>query len=204
MHDHGIPTAKVYGWIDTPMAYDDPRWTQRLRAGTDAEHDVIDDYLHILRPTRRQAIRRGRLARRSPRNPGRSACRYERAFPVGEDAPRPFHRVHWGGSDAILRSRGRESATVDSGQFHHEGGRCRGAHVEIGHIGDPMMDLAVAHARHRDRLRRLQAALRRYSEITGEPVDLDAIQRHHFAFTLTNQLPLGAALRLIRPPSRIS
>jgi len=41
----------------------------------------------------------------------------------------------------------------------------------------------------------------RYSEITGEPVDLDAIQRHHFAFTLSNQLPLGAAVRQPAPDS---
>lgn len=31
----------------------------------------------------------------------------------------------------------------------------------------------------------------RYSELTGEAVDLDAVKRHHLAFTLTNQLTVG-------------
>ena len=61
--------------------------------------------------------------------------------------------------------------------------------VEIGHIGDPMMDLAGW--RMRDTIigyGDFAELYDRYSELTGEPVDLDAIQRHHFAFTLTNQL----------------
>jgi hypothetical protein len=98
-------------------------------------------------------------------------------------------------------SKGRESAIVwDSGQFHHDDQRILAVlDVEIGHIGDPMMDLAAW--RMRDTIMgygNFAELYDRYSEITGEPVDLDAIQRHHFAFTLTNQLPLGAALR--EPP----
>jgi hypothetical protein len=101
-------------------------------------------------------------------------------------------------------SRGREAAIVwDSGQFHHRDGRIVAVlDVEIGHIGDPMMDLAAW--RMRDTVigfGDFAQLYDRYSEITGEPVDLDAIQRHHFAFTLTNQLPLGAALRDPAPAS---
>jgi hypothetical protein len=101
-------------------------------------------------------------------------------------------------------SHGRESAIVwDSGQFHHEDGKIVAVlDVEIGHIGDPMMDLAAW--RMRDTVigyGNFAELYDRYSEITGEPVDLDAIQRHHFAFTLSNQLPFGAALRQPAPES---
>ena len=41
----------------------------------------------------------------------------------------------------------------------------------------------------------------RYAELTGEPVDLDAVRIHHFAFTLTNQLAFGAAMRDPQPDS---
>ena len=91
----------------------------------------------------------------------------------------------------------------DSGQFHHQDGKIVAVlDVEIGHIGDPMMDLAAW--RMRDTVigyGNFAELYDRYSEITGEPVDLDAIQRHHFAFTLSNQLPFGAALRQPAPDS---
>ena len=131
--------------------------------------------------------------------------RYERVFRSVKTHPDPFIEFSLG----WLRrnppqSHGRESAIVwDSGQFHHQDGRIVAVlDVEIGHIGDPMMDLAAW--RMRDTVigfGNFAQLYDRYSEITGEPVDLDAIQRHHFAFTLTNQLPLGAALREPAPES---
>ena len=39
----------------------------------------------------------------------------------------------------------------------------------------------------------------RYAELTGQPVDLEAIEYHHIAFTLSNQLAFHAALA--DPPS---
>ena len=213
MHDHGIPTAKVYGWINEPMAYVMARVPGRndFEQTTDAEHDaVIDDYLHIL--ARLHALDIGpfvdagimRAAR--PEESGTfGMSRYERVFRSVKTHPDPFIEFSLG----WLRrnppqSHGRESAIVwDSGQFHHQDGRVVAVlDVEIGHIGDPMMDLAAW--RMRDTVigfGNFAELYDRYSEISGEPVDLDAIQRHHFAFTLTNQLPLGAALREPAPES---
>jgi len=213
MHDHGIPTPKVYGWIDEPMAYVMARVPGRndFEQSTDAERDaVIDDYLHIL--ARLHALDIGPFAEAgimraaSPEESGTfGMSRYERVFRSVKTHPDPFIEFSLG----WLRrnppqSHGRESAIVwDSGQFHHQDGRVVAVlDVEIGHIGDPMMDLAAW--RMRDTVigfGNFAALYDRYSEITGEPVDLDAIQRHHFAFTLTNQLPLGAALREPAPES---
>ena len=213
MHDHGIPTAKVYGWIDEPMAYVMDRVPGRndFALSTDAERRAaVDDYLQILARLHALDIApfvdAGIMRAATPRESGTfGLSRYERVYRSVKVHPDPLMEFCL----AWLRrnppdSKNRESAIVwDSGQFHHQGGRIVAVlDVEIGHIGDPMMDLAAW--RMRDTVigyGNFAELYDRYSEITGQPVDLDAIQRHHFAFTLTNQLPLGAALREPAPES---
>ena len=131
--------------------------------------------------------------------------RYERIHRSRKRRPDPFLEFCLG----WLRrnppdSRGRESVIVwDSGQFHHRGGRIEAVlDLELAHIGDPMMDLAAW--RMRDTVipygdfKRLYA---RYADLSGREIDLAAIQRHHFAFTLTNQLVFGAAIEDPPPES---
>ncbi|MBW2361014.1 MAG: phosphotransferase family protein, partial [Deltaproteobacteria bacterium] len=82
------------------------------------------------------------------------------------------------------------------GQFHHAQGRVIALlDLEIGHIGDPMMDLAGFRMRSSvvgyGDLDRLYA---HYAQHRGEAVDLAAVQYHHFCFTLSNQLAFHAAL----------
>jgi hypothetical protein len=99
------------------------------------------------------------------------------------------------------QSKGREGPVVwDSGQLHQRDGHLAAIiDVELGHIGDPMMDLAAW--RMRDSIigfGNFAELYDRYAEITGEPVDLEAIELHHIFFTLTNQLGFSHALR--EPP----
>jgi aminoglycoside phosphotransferase (APT) family kinase protein len=213
MHEYGIPTAKVYGWIDKPMAYVMDRVPGRndFEQSTDEERRAaVDDYLQILARLHALDIApfvdAGIMRAPTPEQSGTFGLgRYEKVYRSIKVHPDPLMEFCL----AWLRrnppdSKGRESAIVwDSGQFHHQGGRIVAVlDVEIGHIGDPMMDLAAW--RMRDTVigyGNFAALYDRYSELTGEPVDLDAIQRHHFAFTLTNQLPLGAALREPAPES---
>jgi hypothetical protein len=210
MHEHDIPTPKVYGWIDDPMAYVMTRvpGANDFEKSTDEERSsVVDDYLNILARLHKLDIapfvEGGILRAARPEDSGTyGMSRYEAVFRQAKVLPDPFMEfcLGWLRRNPPV-SHGRESAIVwDSGQFHHQGGQVLAVlDVEIGHIGDPMMDLAAW--RMRDTVigyGNFAQLYDRYSEITGEPVDLDAIQRHHFAFTLTNQLPFGAALR--RPP----
>ena len=68
--------------------------------------------------------------------------------------------------------------------------------LELAHLGDPMMDLAGW--RMRDSIvpyGDFAAIYDRYAALTGEPVDLDAIELHHFAFTMANQLSFSHTLR---------
>jgi hypothetical protein len=85
----------------------------------------------------------------------------------------------------------REAVVVwDSGQFMHDGGHFHSIiDVELGHIGDPMMDLAGW--RMRDSIMNFgdfNTIYDRYRQLIGEPVDIDAIEWHHIYFTLSNQL----------------
>jgi hypothetical protein len=96
------------------------------------------------------------------------------------------------------RSRGRETPVVwDSGQFHHSRGHLVAVlDVELGHLGDPMMDLAGW--RMRDSVLGFgdfPAIYARYEQLTGEPVDLQAIQLHHIAFTFSNALSFSHTLK---------
>ena len=128
---------------------------------------------------------------------------YEEAYRVSKKRPDPFLEfcLAWLKRNP-LDNKGRESVVVwDSGQFHqHEGRIAAMLDLELGHIGDPMMDLAGL--RMRDSIigyGDFNEMYDRYAEITGEPVDLHAIRHHHFCFTLTNQLAFHAALA--EPPT---
>lgn len=72
---------------------------------------------------------------------------------------------------------GREAPVVwDSGQFHHSNGKILAVlDLELGHLGDPMMDLAAW--RMRDIIvgyGDMKELYARYEELSGAPVDLDA------------------------------
>ena len=84
----------------------------------------------------------------------------------------------------------------DSGQFHHVDGHLVAIiDLEFGHVGDPLGDITIW--RMRDTLipfgdmGRIYA---RYEQLTGQPVDIEAVKRHHFAACMGNQLQFGAAV----------
>ncbi len=211
LHERGIPTAAVHGWIHAPAAYVMDRVAGRADfAGTaDAERDaVVDHYveilaaIHALDPT--PFVAAGIVAARAPTESGAvGMARYEAVYQLQKRAPDAFLEFALG----WLRrnppgSRGRAAPVVwDSGQFHHADGRVLAVlDLELGHIGDPMMDLAAW--RMRDTVLHygdFAALYARYEVLSGAPVDLTAIRRHHVAFTLTNQLVFGAAI--VDPPT---
>ena len=207
MYDHGIPTPKVYGMIDEPLAYVMDRvGGQQDFTGTSDEdrRSAVDDYLQILARLHtlplEPFVEAGIMRAATPEVSGTFGLeRYEAVYRSTKNGPDPFMEFCLG----WLRrnppdSKGREAAiTWDSGQFHQADGRIVAVlDLEIGHIGDPMMDLSAW--RMRDTIvgygdfRELYA---RYEDLVGAPVDVDALMRHHFAFTLTNQLALGQAVR---------
>jgi len=207
LHDAGIPTPAVHGWIDDPMAYvmDRVGGQQDFVGVSDADRAAaVDDYLQIL--ARMHALdvapfaEAGIMRAATPDESGWfGMSRYEAVYRSTRNGPDPFMEFCLGWLHRNPpRSQGRESVIVwDSGQFHNADGRITAVlDLEIGHIGDPMMDLAAW--RMRDTIvgyGPFPELYARYEELTGAPVDLEALMRHHFAFTLTNQLALGQAVR---------
>lgn len=207
LHDRGIPTPTVHGWIDEPMAYvmDRVGGQQDFTGCSAAQRDAaVDDYLQIL--ARMHALdvdefaAAGIMRAASPDLSGEfGLSRYEQVFRSTKNGPDPFMEFCLGWLRRHPpRSQGRESVICwDSGQFHQADGRIVAVlDLEIGHIGDPMMDLAAW--RMRDTIvgyGEFPMLHARYEELTGTTVDLEALMRHHFMFTLTNQLALGQAVR---------
>lgn len=210
LHAHGIPVARVHGWCDDPRAYvmDRVDGVEHFHDTSDEERDrVMDEYMAILARIHQLDIapfeRAGILRADRPEEAGRLGLRlYEESYRATKKRPDPHLEFCLGwltrNSPPTPRDgRPRESVIVwDSGQLMHRDGRVQAVvDLEIGHIGDPMMDLAGFRMRTSvlgfgdfDRL------YRRYEEARGEPIDLDAVRYHHFVFTLSNQLAFHAAL----------
>jgi aminoglycoside phosphotransferase (APT) family kinase protein len=208
LHRHGIPTPAVHGWIDDPMAYvmDRVGGQQDFTGTSDADRaGAVDDYLQILARMHTLDVEpfaaAGVMRAASPEQSADLGLgRYVDVYRSTKNGPDPFMEFCLGWLRRNPpRSQGRESVIVwDSGQFHQADGKIVAVlDVEIGHIGDPMMDLAAW--RMRDTIvgyGPFPELYARYEELTGAPVDLEALMRHHFAFTLTNQLALGQAVRV--------
>lgn len=208
---HDVPVPRVFGWIDEPRAYvmarvpGRPDFSDTANAQRDA---IVDEYIQALAHLHRLDIApfvdAGIDRAATPAASGLlGMARMEAVYRRQRQHPDPFlefglgwfHRHH-------PNSRGREGPIVwDSGQFHHHDGHLATLmDLELGHIGDPMMDLAGWRMRDSvlgfgdfDRI------YERYGDLTGEPVDIDAIQRHHIAFTLSNELAFSHTLRAPSP-----
>ena len=213
LSSNGIPVATVRGWIDEPMAFVMDRVGGHEHFGGTSDKDraaAVDDYLAILarlhalpiEPFVSAGIRRAS----GPSEAGLVGLRrYEKHYRSLKAHPDPFLEFCLGWLRRNpLDTAGREAPIVwDSGQFHHEHGRIVAVlDLELGHIGDPMMDLAAW--RMRDTIvgyGDMPELYARYEELSGTPVDLDAIRWHHMAFTLSNQLAYSHALRDPSPAS---
>src|SRR5262249_8599562 len=112
-----------------------------------------------------------------------------REFPSGglrRTAPAPRSRV------ALLQAA--------AGQFLFDAGRITTLHdFELACLGDPMAEFAGLRNRTlSEPLGDLRRALRRYEELSGEPVDLRAIDFHTVRFGLVT--PPSTAPRVAAPP----
>ncbi len=214
LHDHGIPVAAVHGWIDDPAAY------VMDTVGGANDFDRLDH-----RGARRSGRRLPPDPRPDPPPPGRGVRRCgDHARRVGggvvdlrarplrarlagvEAAPRSVSRVLprlvAAQSADLARTRSGDRLGLRAVPPRRWADARRARRRDRAHRRPDDGPRRLAPARHGDRIRRDGPAVRPLrSELSGEPVDLDAIQRHHFAFCLTNQLSVGPATRVPPPTS---
>jgi aminoglycoside phosphotransferase (APT) family kinase protein len=206
LHRAGIPVARVWGWCADPRAYvmDRVVGVEHFEACADRERDrIMDEYMEILARIHRLEIEpfaaAGILRADRPENSGRVGIDiYEAAYRATKKRPDPCLEFCLGWLERNPPGPPtRESVIVwDSGQLMHRDGRVEALmDLEIGHIGDPMMDLAGFRMRTSvlgfGDFERLYS---HYEASGGFAIDRAAIAHHHFAFTLSNQLAFHAAL----------
>ena len=205
MFEHGLLVPTVHGWIDDLPAY----VMDRVEGQPGFDGLTVGQRDHLMRDYMAELAKLHRLPLKPFLEAGiQRAANSSEAGSYGSGASKPYgepartHRIRcWSSCLGWLQRNpaGLEGPGVDHRvglrQFHQRDGRIVAVlDVEIGHIGDPMMDLAaLADARHGHAASATSPTLYRplRARSTGEPVDLDAIQRHHFAFTLTNELAVS-------------
>jgi hypothetical protein len=209
----GIPIPEVYGWLDELPAYAMQRVGGRpdfADSTTEERDQVMYEYMGILARMHRLDVEPFAAAgiTRADR-PSEAAAKgveqFVQTYRATKKRPDPFLEFALGWLRRNpLPPRDAEAPIVwDSGQFHHENGRVTAViDVEIGYIGDPMMDLAAF--RMRDTVLHFgdfNTLYRWYEEQGGFPLDLDVIQWHHIFFTLSNELSFHTALADPTPDS---
>ncbi|NDJ87879.1 phosphotransferase family protein [Mycolicibacter kumamotonensis] len=213
MEEQGIRVPRVHGWIDELPAYVMDRVDGRpgFEDLTIEQRDALmRDYMAELAKLHRLPLQpfleAGIQRAPTPAEAGSYGIgRFEAVWRAGKNAPNPLLEfvLGWLKRNPV-QTNGRESAIVwDSGQLHQRDGHLVALlDVEAGHIGDPMMDLAAP--RMRDTVLHFgdfEALYQEYERAGGFPVDMDAIQLHHIAFTLTNELAFRNSLNAPEPDS---
>ena len=204
--EHGIPVAGVLGWIEELPAYVMEVVPGRpdFAGATDEERaHVVTEYMQLLARIHRLDVEEfaeaGIVRAQGDERPDTTGmAAFERLYRATKKRPDPFleFALAWLRRNP-LPPHDREAPIVwDSGQFHHQNGRVTGVlDVEIGHIGDPMMDLAAFRMRdtvlHYGNFEDMYAT---YVQAGGFPLDIAAVEHHHIAFTLSNQLSFHGAL----------
>jgi aminoglycoside phosphotransferase (APT) family kinase protein len=200
LEEQGIPVPHVYGWCEDPPSYamDAVGGQPDFKGVAPADRAIIvDEYLQTLARIHSLPIQpfvdAGIMRGASPTDAAHVCTRqFLRTYRNNKVRPDPLMEFTLGWLQRHpLPPSDRECPIVgDSGQFHHEHGHFTHVmDVELGHLGDPMLDLAAW--RMRDTVipyGDFTTLYARYEELTGTKVDMAAIQYHHLFFTLTNEL----------------
>jgi aminoglycoside phosphotransferase (APT) family kinase protein len=214
MFEHGIAVPRVYGWIDEPRCYVMDRIVGTFGFENETAEErasVMREYMKLLADCHKlpvQVFKDAGIAHADDPSQAHlfgARLMEEMQYRAYKQRPDPFLEfvLAWLKRNPPKQT-GREAVIAwDTGQFHQKDGKLLAAlDVEIGHIGDPMMDLAAF--RMRDTIMHygdIGELYRIYEEFAGEPVDLEAIKWHHLFFTLSNALAFHVSLAAPVPES---
>jgi aminoglycoside phosphotransferase (APT) family kinase protein len=203
LEQRGVPVARLYGWsdeLDAVLMEMVPGRPDFHGVDEAVRDTVVDEYLQAMVAVHQLPVEPFLEAGITKGEDGGMVSMHiqEQQWRAAKDWPDPFMEfcldwMHRFEPDDAGRS---TPILCDTGQFHHHDGHLTAVlDLEGGHIGDPMMDLAVW--RMRDTLipfgdmKKLYA---RYEELSGTEIDLEAVKRHSFNSTIGNELMFGAAV----------
>jgi aminoglycoside phosphotransferase (APT) family kinase protein len=208
---HDIPVPHVHGMCPDPLAIVMDRVPGRVDLSTAIDEDerrsVLDHYVELL--ARMHAIPPAELEAAGverPTDPRRLALilfdRFESMFRGDQRAPEPAidFLVGWVRRH-VPRQRTRASVIAcDSGQFVFDAGRVTAMlDFDSAHLGDPLVDLASMRTRAlSEPLGDLRPAFRLYEDLTGEPIDREALDFHTVQWTLCT--PMSTSRIVHDPP----
>ena len=211
LEGQGIPVPHVYGFCPDPRGIVMERSAGRANlasAESEAERSaVLDHYMEIL--ARMHALDPALFEAIGIRRPvGAEAIGlcdheiWERAYRRDKRRPEPAIEflIRWVRGQ-VPRDRERVSfICCDAGQFMFESGRVTAViDLELACLGDPAADLGGMRGRDlSEPLGDLARGVRRYEELTGEPVDRRAIDFHTVRFGLVT--PMAVARLVAEPP----
>lgn len=191
LEDHQIPVPHVYGMIDRPLAIvmDDVPGCGQLTGVTDPseQRTIVDQYLgHLVRvhqvplesvaaagleiPATREEVQLGFHGDRTRRYRALKA----RPEPLVEFVMR------WLARNVPLHRARTCLAVKDAGQFLVHDGRVTAIYdLEIAHVTDPQADLSGMRVRNAfEPLGDLAYLFRRYTDLSGDPVDVHTVNFH--------------------------
>jgi aminoglycoside phosphotransferase (APT) family kinase protein len=207
MEDHGIPVPHVHGVIadGAAVVMDWLPGEADLGSAADAfEVDaVMDDYVDALvRAHRIDPAAFSHIGLRVPTDAHGIALDYFEGFVERyrsfKQRPEPLleFAIGWLRRNPPTHRSTPRFVLGDTGQFMFADGRITGLlDVELAHVGDVSHDLAGLRLRNvTEPMGDLGRVLRRYAEVSGEPLDVASIEFHTAKFALCT--PLGVALVL--------
>ena len=207
----GLPVPHIYGFCDEPRGIVMERRPGRPDLSTardEAEaRAVLEHYMEIL--AQLHAIDLARFEKLDLPVPKTSTeiglgdfPKWEKAFRGQKNQPEPLIEFVSGWLERNVPKHRTKACMLagDSGQFIFEDSRVTAMlDLELAYIGDPLADFAGMLCRDlSEPFGDLSHGFRHYAEITGEPIDLDAVYYHTIRFGMVT--PMAVAPLCAKPP----
>lgn len=209
---HAVPVPHVHGMVDEPPAIVMDRLPGRENLGHVGDErerrEILAHYVEIL--VRMHAIDPAAFASAGltvPEGPDALALGVFEGFvdsyrrSGAQPDPLLEFAIEWTRRNVPTHRADPRFLAVDSAQFMYDAGRVSGIiDLELAAVGDVAHDLGSFRIRDMSEpLGDIGAAYRRYEELSGEPLDLDAIDFHTIAWSLCTPLSLAAIVQMAPP-----
>lgn len=209
---HGIPVPHLYGYCADPMGIVMAVVPGRENLGTETNEEfqrtTLEHYIELLVEMHRipvdafEAV--GMKRPRTPEEIGLADLAiWEKGYRAGKQAPEPLVEfvLQWLKANVPTHRDKVTFVTGDCGQFLFDEGRVTAVvDLELAMLADPLADLGALRSRDiSEPLGDLTHGLRHYEELTGEAIDVPAMQYHAARFAMDTPLSVAPLCQAAAP-----